>query len=66
MILLWASVSEFLLAGGLFCTFFAAPMRTGIVWMQLVHFARAVFGVLFITKIPRVRDWINKLNFDES
>lgn len=52
-ILLWTGVSEFLLFCGTFITFCASPLREGIVWLQVVHLARGVLGIILAVKLPR-------------
>lgn len=59
--LMWASLSEILLYTGVFFTFFAAAARLGPVWLQLVHVARGVCGMVYVVSLPRTHDMIDRL-----
>ena len=65
-IMLWVSVSEILLWCGAFLSFCAAPARMTIIWLQIAHLGRGVFGILVLLKLPRSHDGIKTLPLDEE
>ena len=65
-ILLWTGVSEFLLFCGTFITFCAAPLREGIIWLQVVHLIRGVLGIILAVKLPRSHHVIEMLPLSQQ
>lgn len=59
--LLWVSISEILLFFGVFCSFCAAPLRMGIVFIMVCHLPRGVFGGLLAYKMPKSHNIIANL-----
>lgn len=65
-ILMWVSVSEILLWCGAFLSFCSAPARMTLIWLQIAHLGRGVFGILVLLKLPRSHDVIKTLPLDEE
>ena len=63
--LLWTSFSELLLWCGLFITFCAQPLHTGIIWLQIVHMPRGVFGIILAFKFPRAHEVLDAVPLDK-
>ena len=63
--LIWTSFSEILLWIGLFCTFCAAPLHTGIIWLQIVHMPRGVIGIMLALKFPRSHEVLEAVPLDK-
>lgn len=63
-VLLWVSTSEALLWGGAFLTFCAVPSRMALIWIQILHVGRAVFGYMVALKLPKSHEVIESLPFD--
>jgi hypothetical protein len=64
--LLWTSFSEIMLWAGLFFTFCAAPLHMGIIWLQILHVPRGVFGVILAFKFPRSHEVIEAIPLDKK
>jgi len=65
LMLVWTSLSEILIWIGLFCTFCAAPMHTGIIWLQIVHMPRGVLGMILAFKFPRSHEVLESIPLDK-
>jgi len=64
--LLWTSVTEILLFFGTFFSFCAAPMRLAIVFLQILHIPRGIFGIILAVKLPRSHDFIDRLEITKQ
>ena len=54
------------LVAGLFFTFCAAPLHMGIIWLQILHVPRGVFGVILAFKFPRSHEVIEAIPLDKK
>jgi len=63
--LLWTSITELLLFGGTFISFCAAPMRLAIVFLQILHIPRGIFGIILAVKLPRSHDVIDRMELTQ-
>jgi len=65
MTLIWTSITEIFAWIALFCTFCAAPMNTGIIWIQIVHIPRGILGLILAFKFPRSHEVLESTPLDK-